>query len=139
MIFFDILKYAAFAALFLILLVITTLAFWGWHRGVLVYAINDNNEVVYGDRSGRKNSAVQALALAKPYLQETLEQNRKNRGGSHYSWVRTYVVSKKGWYYIVKDDYPWVLPVFEVPGKYENIAIRVNIHTGEIIRPTRTR
>ena len=139
MIVWTVMKYIALiaAAIILIAIVIMFVLFWG--KGQLVYA-EDKEGVPYLKVDGTKEniSIKQAIELARPHLQKSLEQIRirNSRANSDGSWGgRTYVILKDKWYYIFKDDYPWKAPVLELPGRYDSLAIRVNIETGELILP----
>lgn len=133
----TILKYAVLIVAALVLIVIVTLMFLFWGRGQLVYA-EDKEGVAYLHRKGGGNqvSVQQALDLAGPFLQNSLELIRKNRGTTNPDWGgRSYVVLKADWYYLFKDDYPWKAPELELPGRYEGQAIRVHKETGELLLP----
>lgn len=137
MIMLTVFKYIALLVAALVLIVFIFILVWSWGRGRLVYAENKNGvSYIESSSMSEKVSVKQALALAEPYLKKTLEQIRKDRGSTHETWGgRTYVILKDKWYYIFKDDYPWKAPVLELPGRYENLAIRVNIDTGELNQP----
>ena len=129
------LKNIALTAVALISTAIVTpiLVMRSWNRGALLYCANERGDKIIGsNKSTGKITIQQALALSEPYLQESLEQIRR-RQGTRYATVKTYVLLKDKWYYVFKDDYPWKAPVLEVPGRYENFSIRVNVDTGEVI------
>ena len=83
MIILEVLKYIALTAVFLMAIVIISLVIWSWNRQVLLYSVKESGDpIVWNNRKAGKITVQQALALAEPYLQESLEKIRRRRGGT---------------------------------------------------------
>lgn len=133
----EIIKYLILLLLALVAIGVSFFIYWSWNRPILIYAKPENTKPYINNNYKRGEISLdQALERVTQYLPNSLIEIRKLRPSTQYKVITTYVMVDRNWYYLFMDDYPWKAPEMELPGKYENLALKVHLNTGELVLPT---
>jgi hypothetical protein len=89
-----------------------------------------SSETGFKDIHDNTITPVKALDLARAHLPKTYELRLRKRLNKYDNPLSDIIVMQGEWYFIVRDNYPY--KTFDA---YLEHAVKVNIHTGEIIPP----